>query len=143
MHSHSTAPWQHSHVFLGESHDRHERRTWFVVLLTAVMMVGEIVGGSIFGSMAVVADGWHMSTHASALAIAGLAYLFARRHSDDPHFSLGTGKFGDLAAFTSAIILAMIAAYVGYESIIRLMHPVPILFNEAILIAGFGLGVNL
>ena len=106
-------------------------------------MVGEIVGGSIFGSMAVVADGWHMSTHASALAIAGLAYLFARRHANDSKFSLGTGKFGDLAAFTSAIILAMIAAYVGYESIIRLMQPVPILFNEAILVAGLGLGVNL
>jgi cation diffusion facilitator family transporter len=143
MHSHSTAPWQHGHVFLGENHDRHERRTWLVVLLTAVMMVGEIVGGSFFGSMAVVADGWHMSTHASALAIAGFAYLFARRHADDPHFSLGTGKFGDLAAFTSAIILAMIAVYVGYESIIRLMHPIPILFNEAILVAGLGLGVNI
>jgi len=143
MHSHSTAPWQHTHAFLGDSHDHHARRTWLVVLLTAVMMVGEIVGGSIFGSMALVADGWHMSTHASALAIAGFAYLFARRHVDDPRFSLGTGKFGDLAAFTSAIILAMIAVFVGYESILRLLHPVVIRFDEAIFIAGLGLGVNL
>lgn len=143
MHSHSTAPWQHTHAFLGDSHDHRARRTWLVVLLTAVMMVGEIVGGSIFGSMALVADGWHMSTHASALAIAGFAYLFARRHVDDPRFSLGTGKFGDLAAFTSAIILAMIAVFVGYESILRLLHPVAIRFDEAIFIAGLGLGVNL
>src|SRR5476649_2242279 len=126
MHSHSTAPWQHSHVFLGESHDRHERRTWFVVLLTAVMMVAEIVGGHLFGSMAVVADGWHMSTHAGALAIAALAYRFASRHARDPRFSFGTGKVGELAAFTSAVILALIAAAIGYETVTRLMSPVPI-----------------
>jgi len=143
MHSHSVAPWQHTHSFLGARHDRHERRTWLVVLLTAIMMVGEIVGGSIFGSMALLADGWHMATHASALAIAGAAYLFSRRHVHDARFSLGTGKFGDLAAFASAIILGMIALGVGYESILRLIEPVRIRFDEAIAIAALGLVVNL
>lgn len=143
MHSHSTAPWQHSHAFLGEHHERHERRTWLVVFLTAVMMIGEIVGGTIFGSMALLADGWHMATHASALAIAGVAYLFSRRHMHNARFSLGTGKFGDLAAFASAIILGMIALAVAYESIVRLLSPVPISFDEAIGIAVLGLAVNL
>ena len=110
MHTHSIEPWQHGHVFLGAKHDRHERRTWFVMALTAAMMVAEIVGGTIFGSMAVVADGWHMSTHAGALTIAALAYRFARRHARDPRFSFGTGKVGELAAFSSAVILALIAA---------------------------------
>ena len=115
MHSHSIASWTHDHAFLGEHHGRHERRTWSVVTLTAVMMVVEIVGGTLFGSIALVADGWHMATHVAALAIAGLAYLFARRHADDARFSLGTGKFGELAAFASAIILGMIALGIGYE----------------------------
>src|SRR5664279_6174432 len=92
MHTHSIEPWQHGHVFLGARHDRHERRTWFVVALTAAMMVVEIIGGTMFGSMAVVADGWHMSTHAGALAIAALAYRFARGHARDPRFTFGTGK---------------------------------------------------
>ena len=96
MHSHSLAPWQHRHVYLGEKHRRHERRTWLVVALTAAMMVAEIVGGHIYGSMALVADGWHMSTHAGALAIAAFAYRFARRHAHDPRFSFGTGKIGEL-----------------------------------------------
>ena len=109
MHSHSVAPWTHQHAFLGAHHREHERRTWSVVALTALMMVVEITGGTLFGSLALVADGWHMATHVAALAIAGLAYLFARRHAADARFSLGTGKFGDLAAFASAIILGMIA----------------------------------
>ncbi len=111
MHSHSLEPWQHRHVYLGAKHDRHERRTWFVVALTAVMMVVEIVGGHIFGSMALVADGWHMSTHAGALAIAALAYRFARRHAHDPRFSFGTGKLGELAGFRSAVILGVDRAH--------------------------------
>src|SRR5581483_3540359 len=113
MHSHSIAQWTHGHSFLGEHHREHERSAWRVVALTAAMMVAEIVGGVLFGSIALVADGWHMGTHVAALAIAGLAYLFARRHADDPRFSLGTGKFGELAAFASAIILGMIALGVG------------------------------
>jgi cation diffusion facilitator family transporter len=143
MHSHSIAPWTHGHAFLGEHHGRHERRTWSVVALTAAMMAAEITGGTLFGSIALVADGWHMATHVAALAIAGLAYLFARRHADDARFSLGTGKFGDLAAFASAIILGMIALGIGYESILRLVHPVAIHFQEAIPIAALGLCVNL
>jgi cation diffusion facilitator family transporter len=143
MHSHSIDQWTHDHVFLGAQHAHNERRTWFVVALTAAMMVGEIVAGSLFGSMALLADGWHMATHATALGIAGLAYLFARQHANNSHFSFGTGKFGDLAAFASAIILAMIAAQVAYESAVRLFHPVPIAYGEAISVAVLGLGVNL
>jgi cation diffusion facilitator family transporter len=107
------------------------------------MMVAEIAGGTVFGSMALVADGWHMATHVAALAIAGFAYLLARRHEQNPHFSFGTGKFGDLAAFSSAIILGMIAMAVAYEAILRLAHPVQIHFREAIPIAALGLAVNL
>jgi len=143
MHSHSIAPWIHGHAFLGEHHGEHERRTWSVVALTTVMMVVEIVGGLMFGSLALVADGWHMGTHVAALAIAGLAYLFARRHAQDARFSLGTGKFGELAAFASAIILGMIAVGIGYEAVLRLLHPVAIHFREAIPIAVLGLCVNL
>src|SRR5262249_34624523 len=87
MHTHSTAPWQHSHVFLGEKHEHHERRTWLVVALTAATMVVEVVGGTIFGSMAVVADGVHMSTHVAALSIAALAYWVARRHAGNARFA--------------------------------------------------------
>lgn len=142
MHDHSLRDWQHEHVFLGEQHARHERRTWFVVALTAAMMVAEIAGGTIFGSMALVADGWHMSTHAAALAIAALAYLFARRHAQDARFAFGTGKLGELAGFSSAIILALIALLIGYESAIRLMSPVSIYFGEAAAVAAVGLAVN-
>jgi cation diffusion facilitator family transporter len=143
MHSHSIDPWRHQHAFLGAAHDRHERRTWFVVLLTAAMMIAEIVGGTVFGSMALVADGWHMSTHAAALAIAAFAYRYARTHVHDPRFSFGTGKMGELAGFASAIVLALVALFIGYESIARILAPVPISFNQAIAIAVVGLGVNL
>jgi cation diffusion facilitator family transporter len=130
-------------VFLGHQHLRNERRTWLVVAITAIMMVGEIVAGSYLGSMALLADGWHMATHAAALGIAAAAYLFARQHARNSRFAFGTGKFGDLAAFSSAIILAMIAVQVAYESAVRLVHPVPIAYGEAILVAALGLGVNL
>ena len=103
MHSHTLDDWRHDHVFLGDAHDRNERRTWLVVGLTATMMVAEIAGGTLFGSMALLADGWHMSTHAGALAIAAFAYRFARRHARDPRFAFGTGKLGDLAGFASAV----------------------------------------
>src|SRR3982075_2341440 len=143
MHSHSVEQWTHDHVFLGPKHGHNERRTWLVVALTGVMMVGEIVAGSLFGSMALLADGWHMATHAAALGIAGLAYLFARRQARNSSFSFGTGKFGDLAAFSSAIILGLIAVQIAYESVVRLVHPVPIAYGEAIAVAVLGLGVNL
>jgi cation diffusion facilitator family transporter len=107
------------------------------------MMVAEIAGGTIFGSMALLADGWHMSTHAGALAIAAFAYRFARHHARDPRFAFGTGKLGDLAGFASAIILALIALAIGYESAVRLFQPVPIHYAEATAIAVVGLAVNL
>ena len=143
MHSHSLDRWTHDHVFLGAKHARNERRTWFVVALTAVMMVGEIVAGVVFGSMALLADGWHMATHAAALGIAALAYLFARRQARNNHFTFGTGKFGDLAAFASAVILAIVAIQIAFESVARLVNPVTIVYREAIAVAVLGLVVNL
>jgi cation diffusion facilitator family transporter len=143
MHAHRLSDWHHEHVFLGEAHDRNERRTWVVVGLTAAMMVAEIAGGTIFGSMALLADGWHMSTHAGALAIAAGAYRYARRHARDPLFAFGTGKLGDLAGFTSAIVLAMVSLGIGYESVVRLFQPVTIHYGEAVAIAVVGLAVNL
>jgi cation diffusion facilitator family transporter len=142
-HKDDAAPFAHSHVFLATEHQSSERRTWAVIGLCAAMMIAEIVGGLLFGSIALVADGMHMSTHAGALLLAALAYTYARRHADDPRFTLGTGKLGDLAGFTSAVILAMIALLVGYESISRLFAPVPIHFTEAIPIAAIGLMVNI
>jgi cation diffusion facilitator family transporter len=142
MHTRSLEPWKHHHAFLGVRHDHHARRTWFVVALTAVMMVAEIVGGTMFGSMALVADGWHMSTHAGALAIAAFAYHFARKHAHDPRFTFGTGKLGELAGFASAVMLAVVALLIGYESIQRIVLPVPISFDQAIAIAFIGLAVN-
>lgn len=132
----------HSHVFLAAGHEKAEKKTWAVIWLCTIMMVAEIVGGWLFGSVALIADGVHMSTHAGALLLAALAYTYARRFADDPRFTFGTGKLGDLAGFTSAIILAMIALLIGYESIHRLFAPVPIHFAEAIPIAVLGLGVN-
>jgi cation diffusion facilitator family transporter len=132
----------HNHIFLGEGHEQNERRTWMVIALCSFMMVAEIVGGILFGSIALVADGLHMSTHASALLLAALAYSYARRHADDERFSFGTGKLGDLAGFSSAVVLAMIALLIGYEALTRFIWPVPIDFNEAIPIAVLGLIVN-
>lgn len=138
MHAHSIERWQHHHAFLGAKHDRHERRTWFVVALTAVMMIAEIVGGAWFGSIALVADGWHMSTHAGALAIAGFAYRFARKYAHDPRFTFGTGKLGELAGFASAVILILVASFIGYESVQRIIAPVAISFSQAIGVATIG-----
>ncbi|MCO4319506.1 CDF family Co(II)/Ni(II) efflux transporter DmeF [Phyllobacterium sp. 21LDTY02-6] len=133
----------HGHVFLGDDHERNERRTWFVIALTATMMVAEIAAGTMFGSMALVADGWHMSTHAAALLIAALAYLYARRNARNPRFTFGTGKLGDLAAFASAVVLALIALLIGWESLLRLSNPIEISFPQAISVAVIGLLVNL
>jgi cation diffusion facilitator family transporter len=138
----SSVPF-HSHVFLGKEHRSSERNTWAVIALCGAMMIVEIVGGLVFGSIALVADGWHMSTHAGALLLAALAYTYARRHAGDPRFSFGAGKIGDLAGYTSAIILAMIALMIGYESIARLFAPAPIRFAEAIPVACLGLAVNI
>lgn len=142
-HAHSIDPFQHDHVFLGRHHARNERKTWGVIALCTAMMAAEIGGGVLFGSMALIADGLHMSTHAGALLIAALAYTYARRHALDRRFAFGTGKLGELAAYSSALILGMIALLIGYESVSRLIHPVQISFNQAIPIAVLGLGVNL
>src|ERR1700759_294755 len=128
----NTFPSAHNHVFLGSGHDRNERRTWAVIWLCTAMMIAEIIGGLAFGSIALVADGLHMSTHAGALLLAALAYTYARRHVDDPRFTFGTGKLGDLAGFTSAVILGVIALLIGYEAVTRIVEPVPIHFAEAI-----------
>jgi cation diffusion facilitator family transporter len=133
----------HTHVFLGTGHEKNERKTWAVIVLCGAMMVVEIVGGSLYGSLALVADGLHMSTHAGAMLIAALAYTYARRHAQDARFVFGTGKLGDLAGFSSAIVLAMIAALIGYEAIVRFLSPIPIRFAEAIPIAVVGLMVNI
>jgi len=137
------APLGHSHVFLGKGHEHAERRSWAVIWLCAGMMILEIGGGLLFGSIALVADGLHMSTHAGALLLAACAYGYARRHAEDPRFTFGTGKLGDLAGFTSAIVLAMISLLIGYEAVQRFFVPVPIRFAEAIPIACLGLGVNI
>ena len=133
----------HDHIFLGAGHESNERKTWAVIALCSAMMLIEIVGGSLFGSLALVADGLHMSTHAGAMLIAALAYTYARKHATDSRFVFGTGKLGDLAGFTSAIVLAMIALLIGYEAVSRFLSPVPIHFGQAIPIAVVGLLVNI
>jgi cation diffusion facilitator family transporter len=132
-----------SHVFLGEAHDHNARKTRIVIAICTVMMVAEIVGGIWFGSVALIADGLHMSTHAGALLIAAAAYSYARSHVHDPRFAFGTGKLGDLAGFASAVLLALIALLIGYESLMRVFQPVPIHYAEATTIATVGLVVNL
>ena len=133
----------HDHVFLGARHDEHARRTIWVVALTSSMMVAEIVAGSVYESMALLADGFHMATHAGALAVAAGAYAFARRYARDPRFSFGTGKVGDLAGFASALALALIALAIAYESFSRILHPSSVAFAEATLVAVVGLVVNI
>ena len=134
---------QRNHVFLGDDHEHAEKRTWAVIWLCGIMMALEIVGGLLFGSLALVADGLHMITHAGALLLAALAYRYARRYATDDRFSFGTGKMGDLAGFTSAIVLAMISLLIAWEALQRLLAPVPIAFAEAIPIACLGLAVNI
>jgi cation diffusion facilitator family transporter len=133
----------HEHVFLGSSHDQNARRTLWVVLLTAAMMIAEIVAGLAFHSMALLADGFHMATHAGALGVAALAYVYARRYARSRRYAFGTGKVGDLAGFASALILGVVAIGIAVESISRLTHPVAIAFGEATLIAIVGLLVNI
>jgi cation diffusion facilitator family transporter len=143
MHSDTAASYKHDHVFLGAAHDTHERRTRWVVALTAGMMVVEIVAGWLTGSMALLADGMHMATHAGALGAAALAYGFARRHASDPRFTFGTGKIGDLAGFASALVLALFAMGIAVESFRHLLTPAAIAYGEALWIAALGLVVNL
>jgi cation diffusion facilitator family transporter len=139
----ATARICESGAFLGAHHERNERRTWIVVAVTAVMIVGVIAGGAHYNSMALLADGWHMATHAATLCVAALAYRYARLHANDPRFAFGTGKVGELAGFASAVALAVAALLIGWESLLRLLSPRPIHFSQATVIAVVGLAVNL
>jgi cation diffusion facilitator family transporter len=141
--AHDHGVWTHDHVFLGAGHGRAESRARLATIITAVFMVVEITAGLWFGSMALLADGFHMATHVGALGLAAGAYWLARRHARDTRFTFGSGKFGDLAAFSSAIILGLIALLVAFESVERLTAPVAINYRDALIIATLGLIVNL
>lgn len=143
MHEQNLSQYRHSHGFLGVSEHENERRTMLVVALTGLMMVAEIVGGILTGSMALLADGWHMGSHFAALGLAAYAYRFARQHSQSRRYTFGTGKVGPLAGFASAIALGLIAVAMAYESTARLISPVAIEYSTAIIVAVVGLGVNL
>lgn len=135
--------FSHDHQFLGASHDENARRTLWVVALTFVMMIGEIAAGYLTGSMALLADGFHMATHAGALGIAAAAYGFARRNANNRRYSFGTGKVGDLAGFASAMVLGLVSLGIAGESVFRLFEPTSVAFGEATVIAIVGLGVNI
>lgn len=143
MHHNRIAEYRHPHVFLGASHGEHERRTWMVVALTATMMVVEIAAGYITGSLALLADGWHMATHAGALSLSALAYWLARRHAHDERYAFGTGKIGDLAGFSSALLLGVVSLGIAWDAIGRLLSPVEIAYAQAMPVAAVGLVVNL
>ena len=132
----------HDHVFGQDRRRPGELRTLIVIVLTTVTMVLEIAAGLAFGSMALLADGLHMASHASALAITALAYVYARRYARDERFCFGTGKVNSLAGFTGAVLLALFALLMGWESVNRLLNPVEIAFNQAIAVAVIGLIVN-
>ncbi|WP_036477367.1 CDF family Co(II)/Ni(II) efflux transporter DmeF [Myxosarcina sp. GI1] len=142
MHFHTLEEWQHSHDFSGDRKSA-EDSTKTVMWLTAVTMVAEIVAGIWFGSMALLADGWHMATHVAAFGITIFAYRYARKHAQDPAYTYGTGKVSVLGGFASAVALAVIALVMGIESVVRLFEPQTIKFNEAIAVAALGLAVNL
>ena len=131
------------HIYLSDGHDKNARRTLWVVWLTAATMVVEIVAGWMTGSMALLADGFHMATHAGALAVAAAAYGYARRHARNPRFTFGTGKVGDLAGFASALLLGVMALFIAIESGMRFLEPVQVAFGEATLVAIVGLIINI
>lgn len=143
MHKQNPQRWQHSHDFVPSSHRRGERQIRIVIALTAIMMVIEITAGTVYNSMALLADGWHMASHASALGITAFAYLYARRMAGNARFSFGTWKVSVLGGYTSAVVLAMIALLIAWESFGRFFEPQSISFNEATLVACVGLVVNL
>jgi len=143
MTTHDLSFWQHSHDF-GTPRERHaERRTRWVVGLTFVAMVVELIAGWLSGSMALLADGWHMASHVGALGLAAFAYRFARHHADDARYTFGTGKVSALAGYSSALFLGVVAAWMAWESVTRLYVPVTIHYAEAMVVASFGLVVNL
>jgi cation diffusion facilitator family transporter len=142
MHTQRLDRWQHEHVFGQDQVKAGERRTLLVVLLTSAMMLVEIVAGLAFGSMALLADGLHMASHATALGISVFAYVYARRLAGHPRYSFGTGKVNALAGFASAVLLVIFAAAMAWESVDRLINPIPIALNQALVVATAGLLVN-
>jgi cation diffusion facilitator family transporter len=142
MHSQTLHQWQHGHNFT-PPHDQAEKNTRRVMALTAVTMVAEIIAGTLFASMALLADGWHMATHGAAFGITLFAYHYARTHATNPRFTFGTGKVGTLGGFASAVALAVVALIIAMESVGRIITPQAIRFDEAIAVAILGLLVNL
>jgi len=142
MHVYTLENWQHSHDF-SVKNEKGEQRTKYVLILTAITMVVEIIAGSVYGSMALLADGWHMGTHVAAFCIAIFAYRYARKHTNNPAYSFGTGKVNVLGGFASAIALAVVASVMLVESLQRIIEPQSIHFNEAIIIAIIGLFINM
>lgn len=142
MQTKTTQHWRHDHIFGQDRVRRGERRTLWVILITATMMVIEITTGLAFGSMALLADGLHMGSHTAALGITTFAYIYTRRRAADSRFSFGTGKVNAFAGYTSAVLLALFALLMAWESITRLFNPVDIAFNQAIAVAVLGLLVN-
>ena len=142
MHVHTLENWQHNHDFAVKN-EKGERRTLYVLILTAITMVVEIIAGSVYGSMALLADGWHMGTHVAAFMITIFAYRFSRKHADNPAFAFGTGKVNVLGGFASAVALAVVALVMLIESLNRIVDPHVIFFNQAIAVACLGLFINL
>jgi cation diffusion facilitator family transporter len=142
MHQESLPQWQHDHTFGQDRIKPGERRTQMVIALTASTMLLEITAGLAYGSMALLGDGLHMASHTVALGVSALAYAYARRHARDQRFSFGTGKVNAIAGFSGALLLGVFAAFMAWESIDRFFNPVPIIFNQAILVASIGLAVN-
>jgi cation diffusion facilitator family transporter len=142
MHRDTLQHWQHSHTFGQDRKRPGELRTLIVIAITGSMMVVEIVTGVLFGSMALIADGVHMASHTVALVISAFAYIYARRHAHDKEFSFGTGKVNAIGGFTGAILLAVFALLMAWESLDRLANPVQIIFDQAIVVAVLGLVVN-
>jgi cation diffusion facilitator family transporter len=143
MHTHSLQHWQYDHDYLPQTQRQSERRARYAFVLTLIMMMIELIAGYATGSLALTADGWHMSSHAVALGIGVFAYAFSRHHVHNTRFTFGTGKVGPLAGYTSALILASIALFMVGQSVVRLLRPININFNDAILVAVIGLIVNL
>lgn len=141
FHAHDLSDWQHQHVF-HRVNPHAERNTWRVVILTAAMMIAELIGGAVFNSMALLADGWHMGTHVAALGISGMAYGLARKYAQDGRYAFGTWKIEVLGAYTSAILLGVVAIGMAIESILRLTRPLPIQYDYALWVAVVGLAVN-
>jgi cation diffusion facilitator family transporter len=142
VHEASLVPWQHEHTFGQDQFKPGERRTQFVIALTSSTMVLEIAAGISYGSMALLGDGLHMASHTVALGVSAFAYAYARRHAHDQRFSFGTGKVNAMAGFSGALLLGVFAVFMAWESIHRFLNPVPIIFNQAILVATIGLAVN-